>query len=138
MILTQIQIRPRSVFCIVERAYQRVAVAEAVSTGQPTRAALTLEVPLDPDWLMAESPADAEWRIEWSKFYYGLDLAFAFSETGDTRLLRTWERLVLSWIRQVPVDFDASDVTARRIQNWIYAWDRFISSMHFSSFARSE
>jgi len=30
-----------------------------------------------------------------------------------------------SWIHQVPPDHDRSDITARRIQNWIYAWLRF-------------
>ncbi len=36
-----------------------------------------------------------------------------------------WERLVASWIRQVPPDHDSSDVTARRVLNWIYAWQGF-------------
>src|SRR6185436_3417948 len=79
-------------------------------------------------------PADREWRIEWSKFYYGLDLAFAFSRTGDYQFVRAWEKLVLSWIRQVPVNFDSSDVTGRRIQNWIYTWEFFSSSASFLGF----
>ena len=35
-----------------------------------------------------------------------------------------WERLVASFVLQVPPDHDSSDVTARRILNWIYAWQR--------------
>jgi hypothetical protein len=128
-------VKPRSVFCVVEHAYRSLSVAEAVSTGRFTHAGLTLELGLEPDWLTADFPADAEWRIEWSKFYYGLDLAFAYRETGEERYLRAWERLVLSWIGQVPVAFDPSDVTGRRIQNWIYAWDGFASSPSFSGFA---
>ena len=58
------------------------------------------------------------------KFYYGLDLADAFRATGDRRYLEAWERLVASFILQVPPDHDSSDVTARRILNWIYAWQR--------------
>src|SRR4029079_3339201 len=68
---------------------------------------------------------DREWRLEWSKFYYGLDLAAAAEQTGSRIYLTAWQRLVTSWIAQVPVDFDPSDVIARRIQNWVYAWSRF-------------
>ena len=53
-------------------------------------------------------PDDEEWRIEWVKFYYGLDLADAYRATGDARYLDAWERLVAAWIRQVPPDHDAS------------------------------
>lgn len=132
--MTQTQTKPRSIFCIVEHAYRKLAVAEAVCAGRFTHAGVTLDLGAQPDWLMADFPSDAEWRIEWSKFYYGLDLAFAYGKTGDLKFLRAWERLALSWISQVPVDFDASDVTARRILNWIYAWDRFASTPRFSGF----
>ena len=129
------QIKPRSVFCVVEHAYRSLGVAEAVSAGRFTHAGATLDLGLEPDWLTADFPDDAEWRIEWSKFYYGLDLAFAYRKTGEEKYLRAWERLVLSWIAQVPVGFDASDVSGRRIQNWIYAWDKFASSPNFPGFA---
>lgn len=134
MTTTQTQIRPRTVFCIVEHAYRKLAVAEAICAGRFAHAGLTLDLGTQPDWLMADFPADAEWRIEWSKFYYGLDLAFAFDKTGDLKFLRAWERLAQSWIRQVPVDLDASDVTGRRILNWIYAWNGFIAAPRFSGF----
>ena len=78
-----------------------------------------------PDWLGADLPADEEWRIEWVKFYYGLDLAHAYRTTGAKRFREAWERLVASCIAQVPPDHDSSDVTARRILNWIYAWQGF-------------
>jgi hypothetical protein len=129
------EIRPRSVFCITGHAYRSLSVAEAVSGGRFTHAGVTLELGVEPDWLGADFPPDAEWRIEWSKFYYGLDLAFAFGETGDDKYVRAWERLVLSWVRRVPVGFDPSDVTGRRIQNWIYAWDSFASSPRFGGFS---
>ncbi|HYY56082.1 MAG TPA: alginate lyase family protein [Pyrinomonadaceae bacterium] len=133
--MLQTLIKPRSVFCIVEHLYRNPAIAEAVSTGRFTHAGRTLYLGCEPDWLAANLPSDAEWRIEWSKFYYGLDLAAAFRLTGDCKFLRVWERLVLSWIDQVPVDFDSSDVAGRRIQNWIYAWDLFAQSPRFSGFA---
>lgn len=132
--ILQTLIKPRSVFCIVEHAHRNLHVAEAVSAGRFIHAGLALDRGCEPDWLRTDLPPDAEWRIEWSKFYYGLDLAFAFQETGDDKFLRAWERLVLSWIDQVPFDFDSSDVAGRRIQNWIYAWDSFARSPRFSGF----
>jgi hypothetical protein len=131
---TRLQIRPRPVFCVVAAAYRELAVAEAVCAGRFTHAGVMLELGCEPDWLTPALPPDAEWRIEWSKFYYGLDLAHAFHTTGDPRFPRAWERLVRSWLRQVPVGFDSSDVTARRIQNWIYAWDSFVNAAYFDDF----
>ncbi|MDZ4862340.1 MAG: alginate lyase family protein [Gemmatimonadota bacterium] len=116
---------PRPVFCVIDHACRDLAVAEAVTTGRFTHVGLTLALGVEPDWRGAPFPVDKEWRIEWSKFYFGLDLAHAFAETGDPVFLHSWERLVRSWIRQVPADHDRSDITARRIQNWIYAWVRF-------------
>src|SRR5207249_3882170 len=72
-----------------------------------------------------------EWAIEWSKFYYGLDLAHAFAETAEPRFLAAWERLARSWIRTVPVGADPSHVAGRRIQNWIYAWNMFAAAPGF-------
>jgi hypothetical protein len=132
---TRRRVRPRPVFCIIADVYRDRAVAEAVCAGRFTHAGLTLELGAEPDWTGAEFPPDAEWRIEWSKFYYGLNLAHAFRETNDACFPLAWERLVRSWIRQVPVGFDTSDVSARRIQNWIYAWDSFVNTSGFKGFA---
>jgi hypothetical protein len=120
---------------VVADAYRDSAVAEAVCAGRFTHAGLTLELGAEPDWLTNAFPPDAEWRIEWSKFYYGLDLAHAHRETGGRRFPLAWERLVRSWVRQVPVGFDKSEVTARRILNWIYAWDSFANASRFDGFA---
>jgi hypothetical protein len=133
--LRRTRVRPRPVFCIIADVYRDRAVAEAVCRGSFTHAGLTLELGAEPDWLASVFPEDAEWRIEWSKFYYGLDLAHAYRETGDACFPAAWERLVRSWIRQVPVGFDTSDVSARRIQNWIYAWDSFVNASGFDGFA---
>lgn len=129
------RVRPRTVFCIIADVYRDRAVAEAVCAGRFTHAGLTLELGQEPDWLNSTFPPDAEWRIEWSKFYYGLDLAHAYQETGDDCFPLAWERLVRSWIGQVPVGFDTSDVRARRVQNWIYAWDSFVNTSGFEGFA---
>jgi uncharacterized heparinase superfamily protein len=132
--VAQSPLRPRPVFCVIEHAYRDRAVADAVCRGRFTHAGITLDLGVEPEWLTAAFPADEEWRIEWSKFYYGLHLAHAFVDTGEPRFLETWQRLVHSWIRQVPVDYDSSDVLGRRIQNWLYAWNLFATAPPFSGF----
>jgi hypothetical protein len=124
-------VAPRPVFCVVEHAYRDRAVAERVCRGQFHHQGVTLDLGVEPDWLGAALPPDREWRLEWVKFYYGLDLAWAFRETGEPRFQETWERLVRSWIRQVPNSIDPSDVVGRRIQNWIYAWSGFTAGDRF-------
>jgi hypothetical protein len=124
--------RWREVFCIVEHAYRDLDVANAVCEGLFTNTGLTLELGTNPNWLTTALPDDEEWKIEWYKFYFGLDLAYAFSVTGDERYRSTWQRLVQSWIAQVPAGCDSSDVAARRIQNWIYAWNIFSRTVVFS------
>jgi uncharacterized heparinase superfamily protein len=117
-------VRPRPDFCVNEHEHRDRALADAVAGGVFTFAGETRKLGLEPDWLDADLPADEEWRIDWVKFYYGLDLADAFRATGDRSYLDAFERLVASFIVQVPADHDDSDVTARRIVNWIYAWQR--------------
>ncbi len=117
--------RWQRVFCVIENAYRDLRVADDVCAGIFTHAGVTLEFGTHPEWLAATLPPDEEWRIEWYKFYYGLNLAHAFSQTSDEKYRRVWQQLVQSWIAQMPVGCDTSDVAARRIQNWIYAWNAF-------------
>ena len=124
-------ISPRQVFCVIEHRHRNRAIAEEICTGRFTIQGLSLDLGADPDWTGAPLPPDREWRLEWSKFYYGLDLASAFRATGDSRFPRAFERLVASWIDRVPIDFDPPDVIARRIQNWIYAWNGFNAARQF-------
>jgi Heparinase II/III-like protein/Heparinase II/III N-terminus len=116
---------PRPVLCVIEHEHRDRAVAEAVAAGRFTFAGETRTLGTEPDWLGADLPADEEWRIDWVKFAYGLDLAAAYAATGERRFAAAWERLVSSWIRVVPPDHDRSEVTARRILHWIYAWQVF-------------
>jgi hypothetical protein len=116
---------PRRVFCVYEHKYRRRSIADAVAAGHFPIQGQTLDLGLTPDWLGATLPADREWRLEWTKFYFGLDLAAAAEETGSAAYAQAWQRLVTSWIAQVRVDTDPSDVVGRRVQNWIYAWGRF-------------
>jgi hypothetical protein len=126
------QIRPRAVFCVIEHAYRDRRIAEDVCVGKFTENGVKLELGLDPNWLLAGLPEDEEWQIAWIKFYFGLDLAAAYAETGESRFQHAWEKLVGSWIRQMPVDFGPTDAIARRIQNWVYAWNIFANAPHFT------
>lgn len=79
------------------------------------------------DWL--ENPSsDIEWLILLHKFYYAVGLGRQFQQTGDRRYRDKWQLLIRSWIDSVPVDFLSSDVTGRRIQNWIFAYCYFVSA----------
>ncbi|MFQ5557331.1 MAG: heparinase II/III family protein [Acidimicrobiales bacterium] len=125
-------VEPRPVFCVIDGACRDMATAIRVSSGVFDLAGVAVRLGTDPDWLGRDLPPDEEWRIEWSKFYYGLDLAHAYQGTGDPRFLEAWLGLVKSWIDQVGVDHDSSDVIARRIQNWTYAWNRFAATPDYT------
>jgi uncharacterized heparinase superfamily protein len=86
--------------------------------GRFTIAGESRTLGLDPDWHSADLPEDEEWRIEWVKFGWGLDLAHAGHEEA-------WRRLTTSWIAECAPGEDAAEVTARRVLNWIYAGQRF-------------
>lgn len=79
------------------------------------------------DWLSNPS-ADVEWLIMLHKFYYAVGLGRRFEETGDLRYRDKWQALTSSWITSVPIDFLSSDVTGRRVQNWIFAYRYFVSA----------
>lgn len=69
-----------------------------------------------------ENPSrDIEWLIMLHKFYYGVGLAKLYHETGDAAYKDKWIELTRGWMDAVEPGFIASDVTGRRIQNWIFA-----------------
>ncbi len=113
------------VVCVVDETRRDLAVAAAAVAGRFTHNAVTLDLGPEPDWIAGGLAGDVEWRTEWVKANEGLDLAHAYASTGDDRFLLTWERLVSSYATQVPVGHDRSEVSARRMQNWLYAWQRF-------------
>lgn len=125
--------RWRPVFCVIEDEYRDLALASDVCDGIFTVAGVTLHLGTKPNWLTTALPEDEEWRIEWYKFYYGLDLAHAFAVTGDAKYRQTWKQLVRSWIAQMSIGCDSSDVAARRISNWIYAWNAFSREREFDA-----
>jgi Heparinase II/III-like protein/Heparinase II/III N-terminus len=125
-------VRPRPVYCVTEHLRRDRRVADEACEGRFTELGTTLGLGVPPDWTGAAFPVDEEWRIAWAKFYFGLDLAAAFRETGDERYQRTWELLVESWIEQVQVGSESTDTVARRLLNWVYAWNGFASSQAFA------
>jgi hypothetical protein len=122
---------PRNVFCVIDNAHRSAEIAEQAVNGIFTNAGLTFDLGRKINWLENPLPADEEWQIEWFKFYFGLDMSHAFNQTSDGRYLQIWEYLTWSFIKQVPIGFDTPDVAARRVQNWIYAWQQFAKSPFF-------
>ncbi len=119
------RVRPRQVFCPIEGRHRDLRVAAEVLAGRFTCAGTTLHLGLTPNWLLDGLGDDEEWQIEWCKFYFGLDLAHAYCVTSDPAYLNAWKLLVDTWIDQCEPDADPSEVTARRLQNWLYAWQEF-------------
>ena len=77
------------------------------------------------DWKKNPS-LDIEWLILLHKFYYAKDLAGAYDYTGDEKYTQKWMDLVSSWIRNVPDGFINSQVTGRRLQQWLLAYYYFV------------
>ncbi len=124
--MSTVDVRPvRPVVCVVDEAGRDLAVADAAVAGRFTHLGITLDLGAEPDWITGGLAHDVEWRIEWVKAAEGLDLAHAFAVTGDGTYLAAWERLVRSYADQVPVGFERPEVAARRMQHWLYAWQRF-------------
>lgn len=82
-------------------------------------------------WLTNPS-SDKEWLILLHKFYYAVGLGMAYDEAANPEYIDKWMALTSSWIRAVPLDFLPSDVTGRRIQNWIFAHYYFVSATRSS------
>ena len=78
------------------------------------------------DWLSNPS-TDIEWSIMLHKFYYAVGLGIAYQDTGEKGYAEKWVELTASWMATVPVDFLSTDVTGRRIQNWIFAHYYFVT-----------
>ncbi|HET7350972.1 MAG TPA: alginate lyase family protein [Marmoricola sp.] len=121
----EVPAQPRPFVCVIEELHRDPEVAADARDGVFTHAGRRLHLGRTPDWLHGGLADDEEWRIEWVKLYEGLALAHDLVERGDRDSLTTWEDLVESFCDQVPVGHDTSDVSARRIQNWLYAWQRF-------------
>ncbi|MGB7181604.1 MAG: alginate lyase family protein [Burkholderiaceae bacterium] len=74
------------------------------------------------NWLKNPSE-DIEWLILLHKFYAAPGLIRQWLTSENDKYLNIFLDLVTTWIKQVPDNFIATDVTARRVQNWAYAWN---------------
>jgi hypothetical protein len=77
------------------------------------------------DWLVNPS-RDVEWHILLHKFYYAVGLGMGWQQSRDARYVQRWIELIDGWMAQCPLDFIATDVTGRRVQNWIYSLHHFV------------
>ena len=84
------------------------------------------QLPPSFDWKTNPS-RDEEWLILLHKFYYAVGFGLYFQETQDRRYLSKWVELTSSWINSVEPSFLSSDVTGRRVQNWIFAHYYFVT-----------
>lgn len=84
------------------------------------------------NWLHNPSH-DLEWLILLHKCYYLKDLAAAYDYSQDERYAEKWASLVSSWINQVPDGFIDSQVTGRRLQQWLASYHTFISQWQSTS-----
>jgi uncharacterized heparinase superfamily protein len=125
-LLAHFRARPHvSSFAIAEPEATRRDRIDALVAGRFELNGETHALPHPMDWLHNPS-ADLEWHIMLHKFYYAVGLGAAYRECRDERYLRRWVELTETWIEQTPPDFIASDVTGRRVQNWIYAFHLFV------------
>jgi Heparinase II/III N-terminus/Heparinase II/III-like protein len=78
------------------------------------------------DWTVNPSN-DLEWLILLHKFYYLKDLARAYDINQDERYAAKWQNFLSGWISQVPEGFIDSQVTGRRLQQWLLAYQYFVA-----------
>ncbi|MFQ5588951.1 MAG: alginate lyase family protein [Nitrospiria bacterium] len=77
------------------------------------------------DWKVNPSQ-DIEWLILLHKFYFANDLGKAYAYSGEEKYAEKWVALILSWIENVPDGFINSQVTGRRLQQWLLSYRYFI------------
>ncbi len=111
-------------FPIIDGAHSRRELVDAILADRFEFNDETITLAPGFDWTSNPS-SDIEWLILLHKFYYAVGLGREWQATGDARYLDKWVELTNAWITQVAVDFLPSDVTGRRLQNWVSAWHFF-------------
>ncbi len=113
-------------------AAKHVAKAEKILANTFSFNNETHALEVNINWLHNPSH-DLEWLILLHKFYYLKDLAGAYDYSHDERYAEKWVSLVSSWIRQVPDGFIDSQVTGRRLQQWLTSYPIFVCKWQPSS-----
>ena len=104
---------------------KHLQAADCILRGEFTLNNETHHLPTNFNWLTNPSQ-DLEWLILLHKFYYARDLALAYDLSGDDCYARHWVALLSAWIKQVPDGFVNSQVTGRRLQQWLLAYHYFV------------
>lgn len=84
------------------------------------------------DWRHNPS-ADQEWAILLHKFYYLRELALAYDYTRDERYAAKWVALLDGWMVDIPAGYIDSQVTGRRLQQWLLAFWYFVADLRSAS-----
>lgn len=73
----------------------------------------------------------AVWEL--SRCHYLIPLALAFYRTGKEKYARKFQELILSWIKENPVNFGPNWIDDRevslRVCNWILGWDILVQGL---------
>jgi len=113
-------------FPVADEEETRREKIEAISENVFTFNNETFKLPEKFDWHKNPSD-DIEWLIMLHKFYYAVGLGKLYTETRNTKYVHKWVELTEYWIDSVEPGFIATDVTGRRIQNWIFAHYYFVT-----------
>jgi len=126
-LLTYFQNRePDNYFPLSKGAAKHVANAEGILANEFNFNNEKCKLGEPFDWHTNPSK-DLEWLILLHKFYYLKDLAGAYDYSQDERYAQKWVNLIDSWIKQVLDGFIDSQVTGRRLQQWLLSFHTFVT-----------
>lgn len=112
-------------FPLSKGSAKHVAAAEGILANEFTFNKETHRFGQTIQWRQNPS-RDLEWLILLHKFYYFKELSGAYAYTGDERYALKWVSLIDSWIEQVNDGFIDSQVTGRRLQQWLLSYQTFV------------
>ena len=98
-----------------------LADAERVLAGRWLLVGEEYDLGPDPDWTVNPS-SDKEWQIAQHKHYFGRNLLHGLLATGDPAYLRTWSRLMTSWLGRMgtgSIVVSDAQVEALRLRSWV-------------------
>lgn len=85
------------------------------------------QLPIDFDW--CDNPgANAEWLLQLHRFGFAVALGRAYQHSGELRYRDKWVELTRSWIAKAQPVAEPVEVSAGRLQNWIFAYRYFIAA----------
>ena len=121
-------------YSLTKGAAKHVLTAETILLNEFTFNNEKHQLGVGFDWQKNPSK-DLEWLILLHKFYYLKDLAGAYDYTKDEKYAEKWLDLIDTWISQVPDGFIDSQVTGRRLQQWLLSYHTFVTQWQSPSIA---